>query len=324
MGTGFVRKTTTTSAPAETKPSWDKSTTQQTATSNTNIGTPTVAQIYNRIGTIYQTDKERASKLLNDFRTLQQTPGSAYYWPYANPTNQAYYNMENLGYDMSNVDDDWFNTYKGLEGYYQFSGTTNTPSKPGKGATAEQTASYEYFQLGKANDATKSMKSEWEQLQNELAYWALDPYRNYTDDEIIGKVDWKKYPTLKKMMDSVNNPGATILELNAGTDFSPAAMYGTIWAARNGGGTGNMETNIAMSAMGRGNQYVENPELRAKLDPDANNPDFAPYSVGSTMEEEGLYFNRASFNQKWLDENIWMLTSGSETDKKMYTNVMKG
>ena len=96
---------------------------------------PTSYEIYGRIGSIYQTDPARASQLYSDFNTLQNTPGSKYYWPYGNPTNSAVAEMAGYGYDTSKLDDDWFNTNVGLRDYYTFSGSTNTPSKPGAKAS---------------------------------------------------------------------------------------------------------------------------------------------------------------------------------------------
>lgn len=279
--------------------------------------TPTELEVLGRIGKIYQQDQARGQKLMSDYRKLQSDPTSAFWNPYLNPTNRSVSNLASLGLDTSNLSDEWFEQNRWLRGHYLYNGTTNAPSKPGKDATPTQLAAYEYHQLEKAWDDTKNAQSEWAALQDELRYMATLPDRNYSDDDIVERIDWKKYPTLAKM-DSTRNAGEP-MELNSAIGYSRAALYGTIWAARNDGGSGDPLSDIIYSASGAGVQYKANPEIRDKLDPESDK--WSPFSVGSTMEDARLYFGVTEFNQKWLDEHKYILSGTDQHAIDMYQKV---
>ena len=78
---------------------------------------------------------EKATEALGMLNQLMQDPTSMYYNPYVKPTNQAVSNLEAMGIDCSNIDDNWLKEYSWLKNYYTYSGTTNTPSDPGKKAS---------------------------------------------------------------------------------------------------------------------------------------------------------------------------------------------
>jgi hypothetical protein len=291
---------------------------------------PTTYEIYGQIGRTYQSNPEAATQYLKDFRALQSDPTSRYYDPYTKPTNKAVGNISQYGVDVSNINDDWRTRNGWLKGFYLNNGTTNSPSKPGKGASAEEYAAYEYYQIDKAWDTTEKAQNEWAALQEELSYWAKAGDRNYTDDEIVERTYGKngepsesfkkKYPTLYAM-DEGRKAGIPV-ELNTPVGYSYAGMYGTLWNARNGNSVDNPEVAIVYSAMGAGNQYQENPELRAKLDPKSES--YSPYSVGSTLEAERVYFNMPRFDRQWcLDNRDEIYASGDATKIKMYENVAK-
>ena len=278
---------------------------------------PTGREIMGRIGEISKSRPNEAADLYGVYKQLQNDATSRYFNPYTQATNRAVDNLKAMGIDTSNINDDWYQKNSWLKNHYIFSGTTNTPSKPGAKATAEQKAAYEYYQLAKQEEATKKVEQQWDALKEELTYWANRKDRNYSDDEIIGKVDWSKYKSLTDLEEAARLGAPT--ELNRATDFSRDNMYAVLWAARNNGGSGNMESDLMYSAMGVGNQWKKNQNIADRLDPQSAN--YSPYSVGSTLEQEGLYFNRESFDQKWLDENRDILSGNDETAIKMYQSV---
>ena len=254
---------------------------------------------------VTQSDKTKGVKLQNDFQTLQQDPTSTFYAPYTKATNKAVSNLSSMGIDTSKIDDDWFEQTKWLDDYLVYNGTTNTPSSPGKKATAEQSAAYERYQIQKQRDMTSKAKTEWDALQEEVSFLTKWGDRNYSDDEIVDYVyshDFaKKYPTLSKMDESLSGNGTALLELNEGVDYCRDNLYGVIWAARNGGGTGNVWQNTAWSALGEGNTWRENKEVADRLNPMSDH--YAPYTIGSTMDDACMYFNRTSFDSDWLMNN---------------------
>lgn len=297
---------------------------------------PTSREMLKQIYTIYQQDKEYGQKALDAFHADQQNPASIFYSPYSQNTNKAVQNLASYGIDASQINEAWYKANPEWQSYLIYNGTTNTPSKPGKKATTQQKIAYEIYQLGKADKDTQNMQSEWAAMQDELAYWARRTDLNMSDDEIVAKVQREmqsKYPTLYRMQESMN-PGGVLLELNTKSDFSTDGMYGTIWAARNGGGTGNMESNVMLSAMGEGSVWQDNADTRAKLD--RNNKDtFSPYEVGMTLNDVGLYFGYSGFNDEvlehirqnmdWNDQtavrNFNEAVSANETTKQAETEL---
>ena len=282
-----TKTTQATTAPKTTTPQ----TTQAPTAYQSNVSTPvpekkkTSRDILANILTVGEKDPEKAKLMYEGFQYLQSDPTSSYFNPYSTATNRSVNTLAEYGIDASVMDDDWFANNTGWKDYLIYNGTTNTPSSPGAKASAEQKAAYEIFQIGKSVSTTNAVDSEWAALQEELAYWANRTDLNLSDDQIIERINKqkeKKYPTLYKMDQSLKDPDGVILELNHGTDYSEDNMYGVIWAARNGGSTGSIAGDTAMSGAGYGVQWQDDPEKRAKLD-DTNQETYSPFSVSSTM-----------------------------------------
>ena len=288
---------------------------------------PTTRETMGRLMQITNTDPQRGYQLQDEFVQLQADPTSQYYNPYTKATNKAVSNLADLGFDVTNINDDWYNQNSWLKEYYVYTDNTNSLSSTmnNKKASTESKAAYQYNQLWTAEENTKKAEREWEALKQELSFWANDQSRNYSDDEIVNRIYGKdgsqfakKYPTLAKM-DETRMQG-TPMELNRAIGYSTDAMYGEIWAARNGGSTGSIWKDMAMSATGEGNQWTENPDITARLN--VNDPNtYAPYTVGSTMDDVLVYYNQPSFTKEWLLANKPDGTDATET--KMWNQAWK-
>ena len=257
-----------------------------------------LGQIYN----VSITDKEKASAMYamyNYYKTSD--PSSPVYAPYSKPTNKAVNNLAAMGIDTSNVDDAFFEKNKWLQDYYTYSNTTNSPVSPGKKASQEQKAAYEYYQLWKNKDFTDQVDQEWASMKDEIAYWVGRDDLNLSDDEIFEKLK-KKMPSEYKALYQLdtNKDPEHILELNRGTDYSDDAIYGAIWSARNPDVEGNSDYFVAMNALGRGNKWVKNDETYAKRS--RNSDDYSRYSVGMTADEVGLYYHKSRFSNEEVEE----------------------
>lgn len=290
---------------------------QQNTPQNTErtYSTRDVLSVITKLG---QYNPERANQYAQKFFRSMQNSSSQYYNPYTQPTNKAVGNLAALGFDVSNIDDNFYAQNQWLKKYYVSTANTNglSSTMTNKKASKEQKAAYNFDQLWKAEEQTKKAETEWAALQEELSYWAQRADKNYSDQDIIDRIDWSKYKTLEKM-DAGRREG-TPIELNRAVGYSQDAMYGVLWAARNGGSTGSIWQDMANSAGGTG--WQENADISARL---AGGTDtYSPYSVGSTMDKEGMYFGRSSFDQKWIDENSAKYLGGNdETAKKMFNNV---
>lgn len=292
-------------------------------TPETTVGIPGTQEIYAQIWKVGQTDPEKAKQLTKDFIAMQSDPASPFYQPYKTATNRSVQALNALGVDTSNIDDNWFQQTADLEQYLRYDGTTNAPSKPGKKASDAEKAAYERYQIGKANDLTKSAQSEWAALQEEIDYWTRSSGRNYSDDEIMDKIYGKngnklakKYPTLAKM-DASLQTGKDILELNTGIGYSRDNVRTAIWRSRNDGGTGDWDMDALLMATGQYNGYVEDPDIVARRTDGSEY--YAPYSLGSTMDEACVYYGQNSFT---TEEIANMKPDGSDaTEAKMWNSL---
>lgn len=279
--------------------------------------TPTRSEAAARIYTISQTDPARARKLNQAFSQLQRDPSSQFYNPYGAATNKAIQELANLGVDMSGgITEDWLAKNSWLKAYYRTSGNSGTPLAPTKSSTAEQNAAYYYYQILKAQDTTNQAEAEWKALQEEIGYWANRKDRNYSDDQILNKIDWSNYKTLARMDDGAAN--GVPLTLNSAIGYSQDALKGVIWAARNGS-TGNPLADSAKAVLGAGKTWQDDKRISAKLDPSSRA--YSPYSVGSTLDDAALYFGVEAFSKDWLQEHRSILAGNDATAKKMYQTV---
>lgn len=279
--------------------------------------TPTRSEAAARIYTISQTDPARARKLNQAFSQLQRDPSSQFYNPYGSATNKAIQELATLGVDMSGgITEDWLAKNSWLKAYYRTSGNSGTPLAPTKSSTAEQNAAYYYYQILKAQDTTNQAEAEWKALQEEIGYWANRKDRNYSDDQIISRIDWSKYKTLARMDDGAAS--GVPLTLNSSIGYSQDALKGVIWAARNGS-TGNPLADSAKAVLGAGKTWQEDKKISAKLDP--SRKAYSPYSLGSTLDDAALYFGVDSFSKDWLENNRNILDGNDATAKKMYQTV---
>lgn len=148
---------------------------------------------------------------------------------------------------------------------------------------------------------TEKAKTEWQNLQKELSYWAQSD-RNYSDEEILNRVNWKNYPTLAKMDADRAGEGSTVY-LNEPVGYDQDAMYGVMWAARNPDlATGDTTMDAVLGTLGRGNQYQRDEQKAARLDPASR--DYNPYLVGSTMDSQLQTYGVNGFGSDWLNQNL--------------------
>lgn len=282
--------------------------------------TPTASEMAARIMKIGKSDPTRGEELWSAFSHYYQNDASSpIYNPYARATNSAIAGLSNLGVDVSGgINDEWFVNNAGLKNYYRV-GAGGTPLAPSNGSSAEQDAGYYYYQLLNNEDKTKKAEAEWSALQEELAYWAGRKDRNYSDDEILSRIDWSNYPTLTDM-DEGRTKG-TPLKLNRAVGYSKDAMLGVLWAARNNGGSGDSFRDAISAALGEGNQWQADEAVSARLDP--TNPAYNPYAAGSTIDDAALYFGVDSFNAGWLETNRALSVSKDATARKYYEQVYK-
>ena len=223
---------------------------------------PTTSEMYGRIFSTYQTDPQSATAYATAFSQAQADPSSPWYNPYKQATNPYIAEMASYGVDVSNIDDKWFSDNSYLLQY--------TPSNAKK-ASKEQKMAYAYNQIADAYGDTSSAWKEYAALQDEINYLARWEGKNYSNDDIRdivygkdGSKFAKKYPTLAKM-DASYEIGGNIVKLNSAMEYSKDNLDTMIWRARNGGGTGSFEIDSALSVLGDGNSWTDNPEISAKM-----------------------------------------------------------
>ena len=275
---------------------------------------PTTSEIWGQIYRINQQDPQKAQSIATGFMQAQQQQGTQWWNPYARPTNQAVDILQSYGIDTNELTDEWYAKNTDWQKNLKYGGTTNTPQSPGMKATPEQIVAYNLYQYRHSDKDTKKAQEEAAALRQEIAYKANDPNHNYTDDAIIDGIDWKKYPTLAAANEG--KVSGKLSEFNSAINFTDDDMRGWIWAARNGIEEDDNIYNMAMSALGEGKQWEENPGLSAKLD--KKGTDYSPFQAGMTLDPEvGLYFGKYSFDRKTIDELWQTIDENDETAVKM-------
>ena len=299
----------------DTKPS--KGITRSNTTNWYSGEIPTASEMIARADALYGNDKVRHDEVLNKIYTRMATPGSGVYNPYRTATNSGLIdNLTALGIDTSGgINADFFSRNSGYQQYLKLSATSGTPSAPTKKSTPQEQAAYYLYQLQKDEDTTQKAETEWADMQKEISYWAG---KGYSDDEILAKVNADgKYSTLKKMDSSAAMGAPTAL--NRAVGYSKDAQYGAIWAARNGGGSGDAFQDSVSYASGVGKRYSADKTLEARRD--VTSKDYMPYADGSTLDDANMYFGVSSFDQDWINANKGLLNGTDSTAAKYFKQV---
>ena len=275
---------------------------QQNVSQPVQQSAPTTREALGQIFRATQQDQTYGRQLQDQFKALQSDRGSIYFAPYLQSTNKAINELNNLG--ISGVNRNWYDNTAFMDNYLVFNGQTNTPSAPTKKSSEMERIAYQRYQYGKSLQQTDDALRECDALNEEINFLANWGDRNYSDDEIMdylyanGGADFqKKYPTLAKM-DSSLEPGQALMEFNEAIPYSKDWVYGRIWAARNNGGTGNDYRDMAMSALGEGNQWQENADIAGRLKWGTDT--YAPYTVSSTTDDVCMYLGVPSYDRQYL------------------------
>lgn len=266
---------------------------------------PTSLEVLNRIATVGETDVASADNAMRIFRNQQANPTSPYYDPYRNPTSNAAKQASAYGVNVTGWGADDYNNYlaqANAADLLHYSDTSDGITSPGSKASAAEQQAYWVYQAQKDfAGTTVKAQGEWDALQKELTFLAQSGC-NYSDDEIMGKINWKNYPTLAKM-DEQRQMGLQMGGLTTSIGYSADAMTGVLYAARSGNSLGNPLYDAVASVRNGGTGYVADENIADRLNPASEN--YAPYSVHGTVEESlGQHFGVHSFDAGWVDKNI--------------------
>ena len=286
---------------------------------------PTRMECLGKISEIYSQDKEYGAYLYQKYNSMVNDPSSYLWNQYGNSTNGALQQLANLGFDVSQLNSEWFedlNNRGWMEANLERRGQSNSPSAPTKKSTRENQIAYYLYQYNAANELTQKADKEYTDLLNETYFYASHPGWNLSDDEIVKKVREnfdKKYSTLSSMETYRPNP----LELNHGYDwYGDDTIRGAIWQARNNQYGGNMELAMGQYALKGGNMYKPDEQLQAMLDP--SSAQFQPYALGATnLIDEAQMFGVYWFKKGWTEENKSILATGTPEQIKAFRNVQK-
>jgi hypothetical protein len=291
---------------------------------NKNAQAPTMAALFDAVSpfgkglakiiALLKQKPDEAERLFRFMQSSEKDPGSSYYRPYAQPTNKGAMNeLNKLGIDTSNVDEQWFHDNAWLKRYVR-TGAAGIPKVPAPNSSREETAAYYYKRLENSEGRTLKAEAELQGLRREIGYWAGRKDRNYSDEEVVSRINWNKYPTLTMLREEQQKGRPA--PLNRAVDFDSDTVIGMLWSARNGKTGGSSTAQAARYALGEGKQYQPDENVRAMRDPKS----FAynPYALGSTVDEAAEYFGVDSFDEKWLNRNLSILKSGNETAIRHY------
>ena len=265
--------------------------------------TPTVNETLGRIYSMKTTDPVGYQNAAAKLSVAQSDPSSMFYSPYIKPTNKSINELARLGYNVDNIDDDWFEQNAYLMNYYETNKTSNNVKAPTKDTKEKSEAAYYYNQILDARETTKKAQLEAKALDEEIGFWTNWSERNYSDEQVRGKVRnnfASKYPTLQKMLDSAKS--GEPINLNSAVPYATDDWIdGRTWAWRNDGGYEKDYKNQAMAGLGKGNLWQEDQEITDRLNP--KNEKYSPYTVSSTLDDACAYYGVNGFQNGWLEAN---------------------
>ena len=272
-----------------------------------------------------QTSRQDAVRISNNIRTttrsarakaqnvVQANSSVANYMPSSqfNWTNATLSSTLSRMHELSGNDTAKWQQYVGM-----FQNEVNNPNSPIYSPYLFN-RTYTYGKYAASNEAaTLKFEQQWADAKAKAAYWAGRTDLNLSDDDIIARVNLDGYSEIKALNKKIAEGGTGYYTRQLG--YSPDVLYGVIWAARNGGGTGNDLTDLLAYGNGVGNLYQRNDDIQSRLDP--TNERYNPYSVGSTYDDATSYFGVSQFDKDWLNQNRYLL-NGSDKDVKMYQSV---
>lgn len=272
-----------------------------------------------------QTSRQDAVRISNNIRTttrsarakaqnvVQANSSVANYMPSSqfNWNNATLSSTLSRMHELSGNDTAKWQQYVGM-----FQNEVNNPNSPIYSPYLFN-RTYTYGKYAASNEAaTLKFEQQWADAKAKAAYWAGRTDLNLSDDDIIARVNLDGYSEIKALNKKIAEGGTGYYTRQLG--YSPDILYGVIWAARNGGGTGDDLTNLLAYGDGVGNLYQRNDDIQSRLDP--TNERYNPYSVGSTYDDATSYFGVSQFDKDWLTQNRYLL-NGSDKDVKMYQSV---
>ena len=177
-----------------------------------------------RIGEI-QDDGARADTL-GAFLSNMGNVRSPYYNPYYGGSTNEY--AQKI-FGQASFSQEWVDENAGLSAYLIRDEFTGDVKKPGASATEMQNKAYAWHVIAKDIGVTQAAQEEAASLYEEAARAGAS---GYFDADWVEEIDWKDYPTLKKMLDGAaeKNP----LRLSDAVPFSLEALYGAAYAGENG------------------------------------------------------------------------------------------
>ena len=269
---------------------------------------PTGREIYARMYTVSDGDQAKFKELEDMYRQEASMRGSSFYNPYAQATNyKAIQGLADLGIEVPDkITDQWIDSMWNQYGKYARETTTGYgPSAPTKSSTRENDIAYWVGTLLEDKDTTNLAEAQLGSMYKEVEYLTG---LGYSDSEILKRVrtDFgKKYNVLENM-DNTRLEGDAV-RLNRKVDYmGDDTIYGMIWAARNGGSSGDYLADAAAYTLGWGNKYKPDPNSEAALDP-TNYEGYDPYSRGSTLHDVNMKYGTNAYSREWLEQNRSML-----------------
>ena len=271
--------------------------------------TPTARETYARMYTVAGGDDQKMSELQNQYMQEASTRGSVLYNPYSQATNyKAIQGLAALGVDVPDkITDQWIDNMWSQYGKYSRETTTGYgPSAPSSKSTRENDIAYWVGTLLEDKDTTNLAEAQLGDMYKEVEYLTK---QGYSDAEVLKRVraDFgSKYNVLNNM-DNARLEGDAV-RLNRKVDYmGDDTIYGMIWAARNGGSSGDYLADAAAYTLGWGNKYKPDPNSEAALDP-SNYEGYDPYSRGSTLHDMNMKYGADSYSREWLEQNRTMLS----------------
>lgn len=263
----------------------------------------TTPEVLTWIGTLPENERAGAAR---DFETnYLKNPGSTRYDPYY--TDYSNNDAARALFGVNTFDQKWIDENRGYANYLTFTAENYTsPKKPGKNASAQEKAAYEWWQIANTYEATtQAAESEYAQLRQEIQEMAQVARRagdSLTTDEILAGIDWGEYKTLKNLREA--SAAGNGRYLNRPVQVGDASLRSMVNAALRGENVADARDFVygeSQYLRGAGQRDALQEAYGAKIKKTA----FAPASsdVGSNNQAARELFGVEVFDQDWIENN---------------------
>lgn len=292
----------------------------------------TTPEVMTWISTLPQEQQQSAAAQFES--EYLKNPASKRYDPYYTQYSNNDSARQLFGVDT--FDQTWIDANRGYASYLTFTNESyTTPKKPGKNASAQEQAAYQWWLIANTyEETTQAAESEYAQLRADMQESIRSMRaagKRLSADELMASIDWSDYRTLSNLREASAAGNGRML--NRPVQVGDESIRSMISAALRGeditdardwvmGESQYMQSRprTTRAAMDEGIRRWLEKQTDSGTKSDVTSVDYDPYAgQGSNNQAARALFGVDTFDQAWIDANRSLManiTFAEEDDQK--------